>query len=89
MEKEEILLLSFKYFDVTDRIFKNKYRNDYKHLIRYAMVRYGIPFEEIAEVTNSDRTTTYHSIDFVEKVSSVDKEFKITLDKYLEFLRNH
>jgi len=89
MEREEILELSYEYFQVTDKIFKPKFRNDYKHLVRYAMYLNGITNEEIAEVTNTDRTTIYHSIDFIETVSSVDKELKKTLDDYLNFLKNH
>ena len=89
VSKEEILELSFEYFKVNDKIFKPKFRNDYKHMIRFAMVQFGFHPEEIAEVTNTDRTTIYHSIDFVNNVSSVDKGFKETFDKYLDFLKKH
>lgn len=89
MQKEELLELSYQHFGVNEKIFKPWFRNDYKHLVRYAMSVYGVPFEEIAEITNTDRTTIYHSIDFVEKVSSVDLSLKKTLEKYLDFLKNH
>ena len=89
MSKEEILELSYQHFGVNERIFRPRYRSDYKHLIRYAMSVYGFPLEEIGDITNTDRSTVYHSIDFVEKVSSVDLTFRNVMTKYLDFLKNH
>jgi hypothetical protein len=89
VDLEDLMDRSFNYFQVDMRIFKSKKRkdSDIKHLIRYALYIYGIPYEDIGEYTNSDRTNIYHSIEFVENVTSVDKDYKKDLDDFLEYLK--